>query len=92
MENNLELYKQITFNELVKHGIENGANTYNNIPWSWKINGKCITHERDDLYLIECVSGIERFEEGDQIRTTEQGLVYLPYSNNATHSPGGCPM
>ena len=26
MKNNLELHKQITFDELVKHGIENGAN------------------------------------------------------------------
>ncbi len=43
-ENNLELHKQFTFDEIVKHGLVNGANVVNGMPWSWKINGKPITH------------------------------------------------
>jgi hypothetical protein len=92
MENNLDYFKQLTFSELIEHGLKNGANVVNGKPWSWKINGKSVTHERDDLYLVECVSGTERFEQGDQIRATEQGLVFVPYFNYDTHSPGGCPM
>ena len=92
METNLGYWKQLNFNALIQHGKENGANIVNGMPWSWKINGKSITHERDDLYLVECITGIERFEQGDQLRAVTNGIEYLPYSNYDTHAPGGCPL
>lgn len=93
MEENLGYWKQLSFKALIEHGRNNGANIVNNMPWSWKINGKSVTHERDDLYLVECISGIERFEEGDQIRAETDGLRYLPYRDYDDHAPGGgCPM
>ncbi|HWR94058.1 MAG TPA: hypothetical protein VN192_02535 [Flavobacterium sp.] len=92
MEQNLGYWKELSFKELIKHGRNNGANIVNGMPWSWKINGKSVTHERDDLYLVECISGIERVEEGDHVRAETDGLKYLPYSNYDTHAPGGCPM
>lgn len=92
MENNLEHFKQLDFDGLIKHGIDNGANIVNGIPWSWKINGKTVTHERDDLYLIECTTGTERFEKGDQIRAVTNGLAYLRYLDFDTHAPGSCPL
>ena len=79
MENNLDYFKELSFSELIEHGRKNGANIVNGMPWSWKINGKSVTHERDDLYLVECVSGIERVEQGDRIRVINNGLFYLPY-------------
>lgn len=78
-ENNLGYFKQLTFKQLVQHGVDNGANIVNGMPWSWKINGKSVTHERDDLYLVECISGMKRVEEGDQIRAISSGLEYIPY-------------
>lgn len=92
MENNLELHKQITFDELVKHGIENGANINNGMPWSWKINGKSVTHENDYCYIIETITGNERFEKGDKLIAIDKGLKILPYNVNQDHSPGACPM
>lgn len=101
MENNLELNKLITFDEVVKHGLENGANVVNGIPWSWKINGKTITHENDECYLIEVSKGgweymeseIKKFNKGDELIAFEHGLHIFPYTfPYDTHAPGGCPM
>lgn len=91
MENNLELHKQITFDELVKHGLENGANVVNGMPWSWKINGKAITHENDSCYLIETLDGNKRFERGDNLIAFESGLRIM-VDHGDSHAPGGCPM
>ena len=101
MENNLELNKLITFEEVVKHGLENGANVVNGMPWSWKINGKTITHENDECYLIEVSKGgweymeseIKKFNKGDELIAFEHGLHIFPYTfPYDTHAPGGCPM
>ena len=89
---NLKLYKIIGFKDLVKHGLENGANVVNGMPWSWKINGKVVTHERDDCYLIETIEGQKRFEPGDQLWAQESGIKYFPFICYDTHAPGGCPM
>ncbi len=90
---NLELHKQITFDELVKHGIENGANIVNGMPWSWKINGKAITHENDDRYIIETIDGFKDFYRDNFLIATKGGLIILKdYSGIDTHAPGGCPM
>jgi len=86
MKDNLELNKIITFDELVKHGIENGANIVDGMPWSWYINGKAITHENDNCYLIECAkegfnyleSEIKKFERGDKLVALEHGLHIFP--------------
>ncbi len=101
MENNLELNKLITFDEVVKHGLENGANVVNGIPWSWKINGKTITHENDECYLIEVSKGgweymeseIKKFNKGDELIAFEHGLHIFPYTfQYDTHAPGSCPL
>lgn len=92
IEKNLELLKQITFDELVEHGLNNGANIVNGMPWSWKINGKTITHENDQCYIIETMDGNERFEKGsDKLIAFESGLRIMTNSIE-THAPGGCPM
>ena len=92
MKNNLKLHKMIGFQELIEHGRNNGANIVHGMPWSWKINGKSVTHERDDLYLIETVEGIKRMEQGDQLWAIPSGLKFFPYSRYDTHAPNGCPM
>lgn len=75
---NLELYKTITFDELIKHGIENNANIVNGMPWSWKINGKSVTHEHDDHYIIETMEGTTHFFKGiNTLIAFENGLKIL---------------
>lgn len=88
--NNLELQKMISFDEFIQHGRDNGANIVNGMPWSWKINGKAITHENDDRYLIETIDGLKTFEPGQSLMAFERGLSIFESHN--THSPGGCPM
>lgn len=78
MKNNLELHKIISFNELVEHGIKNGANTVKGMPWSWKINGKNITHENDDCYVIETMDkGLKKMWRGEFLCAYEDGLVIM---------------
>jgi hypothetical protein len=89
---NLKLYEQINFKDLIEHGLKNGANVVNGMPWSWEINGNRVTHERDDCYLIETVEGIKRMEPGDHLCAIEKGLKYFPYNCCDTHAPGSCPM
>lgn len=98
---NLELYKQITFDEFIEHGRINGANIVNGVPWSWRINGKAVTHERDDLYLIEVAkegwdymeSEIKPFGKDDKLMALEHGLHIFPYREEyETHCPGSCPL
>ncbi len=90
MKNNLELHKQITFAELVKHGIENGANIFNSMPDTWTLNGKSVTYENDNCYIIETHEGYKHFHKGEYLIATKGGLSILV--NHNTHSPGGCPM
>lgn len=89
---NLKPYQVISFDDLIKHGLNNGANVVNGMPWSWKLNGKCITHERDDLYLVETTRGIRRLEKGDRLIIDFDGLDIQLYDCYSTHAPGGCPM
>jgi hypothetical protein len=100
MEKNLELNKQLTFEEVIKHGLENAANVVNGMPWSWKINGKCITHENDNCYIVEVAkegwnykeSEYKKFNLGDTLIAHEHGLHIFPHTIYDTHAPNGCPM
>lgn len=88
---NLKLHKQITFDELVKHGLDNGANVINGMPWSWKINGKAISHENDYCYIVETINGSEHFYKGQYLIAFKNGLkILIDYGDS--HAPQGCPM
>jgi hypothetical protein len=89
MENNLGLSKIISFDELIEHGRLNGANIVNGMPWSWKINGKAVTHENDNCYIIETMHGYNHFKNGEFLIAHENGLKILKTLD--TYSPGGCP-
>jgi len=91
MKLNLELRKEINFDELVKHGTENGANIVNNMPWSWKVNGKSITHENDNCYIVETIEGDQHFKRGEYLIAYENGLRIMK-DHGDTHTPGSCPM
>jgi hypothetical protein len=79
----------ITFAELVRHGLENGANVVNGMPWSWSYNGQPITHENDDCYLIPTLEGTMRMDRGDMLITGVKGEVYpcKPDIFAATYEP-----
>ena len=87
MKNNLELHKQINFDDLVKHGIENGANIVDGMPWSWKINNNPVTHENNTTYLIETMDGQKVFEKGNILIAYESGLKVFEKSHIDTHYP-----
>ena len=66
----------ITFEELVAHGLAQGAHTHNGMPWSFTYGGQHITHENDDCYLVPTLEGTMRFNRGDMLITGVKGEIY----------------
>lgn len=66
----------ITFEQLVSHGIEQGAGLHNGMPWSFEYNGHPITHENDDCYLIPTLEGTMRLLRGEWLITGVNGEIY----------------
>lgn len=66
----------ITFDELVKYGIDHGGNVVNGMPWSFQYAGHPITHENDDCYLIPTPEGTMRFGREDMLITGVKGEIY----------------
>jgi len=66
----------ITFQELFEHGIRQGAETHNGMPWSFEYNGHAITHENDECYLIPTLEGIHIMTPKDMLITGVQGEIY----------------
>lgn len=66
----------ITFEELVAHGVCNGSNIVNGMPWSFKYKGHPITHENDDCYLIPTLEGTMKFNRGDMLITEVKNEIY----------------
>lgn len=65
----------ITFDELVEHGRNNGANIVNGMPWSFQYMGHPVTHENDNLYIV----ANEHFHRGDML-VSEDGKQPVPFS------------
>ncbi len=42
-----------TFDQIIDYGRKAASNLVNGMPWSFTFNGYPVTHERDDLYLIQ---------------------------------------
>ena len=66
----------ITFDELVNHGLENGANVINGIPWNWNYKGHSITHETDECYLIPTMEGTMKMTPNNMLITGVEGEIY----------------
>ena len=67
----------VNFDELVQHGIDNGGNIVNGMPWSFRYQGHAITHENDDCYLVPCVNGGSlKFLRGEMLVTCSDGQLF----------------
>lgn len=66
----------ITFDELVQHGKESGANIVKGMPWSFSYKGHAITHENDECYLIPTLEGTHNFTPKDMLITGVKGEIY----------------
>lgn len=66
----------ITFDDLVKHGIESGANIVDGMPWSFSYKGHPITHENDERYLIPTLEGTHNMTPNDMLITGVKGEIY----------------
>mgnify|MGYP000375870679 CR=1 FL=1 len=66
----------ITFAELVKHGLENGANVNDGMPWIWNYKGHLITRENDECYLIPTLEGTMKMTKNDMLITAIHGETY----------------
>jgi len=66
----------ITFDELVEYGKWDGATLTNGMPWSFNYQGKPITHENDQCYLIPTLEGVMKFTPSDMLITGVRGEIY----------------
>jgi len=69
----------ITFDELVQHGRDSGANIVNGMPWSFDYAGHPVTHENDQCYLVptlESGKGSHQMTPGDMLITGVKGEIY----------------
>lgn len=66
----------ITFDELVQHGIDSGANCIRGMPWSFQYAGHPITHENDDCYIIPTLEGHMKMGRTDMLITGVAGEIY----------------
>jgi hypothetical protein len=58
----------VSFDELVQAGIDSGAPITRGMPWAFTFRGHPVTHENDDLYLID----------GDKYRLVRGESIELP--------------
>lgn len=56
----------VSFDDLIKYGLTQTDNIYNNKPWSFTYMGLPVTHETDDCYII-----------GDNMSITENQMLVL---------------
>ena len=69
----------ITFEELVQHGRDSGANVIMGMPWSFTYAGHPITHENDQCYLVptlESGAGYHQMTPNDMLITGVAGEIY----------------
>ena len=66
----------ITFNELVQHGRDSGANIVKGMPWSFQYKGHEISYENDRCYLIPTLEGTHNFTPEDMLITGVKGEIY----------------
>jgi hypothetical protein len=66
--------ESISFDELVQHGRDSGANIVNGMPWSFEYKGKAVTHENDQLYLIQ--GGIQ-IAPGQILISKQDGAMHV---------------
>lgn len=67
----------ITFDELVQHGRDTGANIVGDMPWSFSYHGHAVSHENNECYLVNYHNG-----------TTAVTLYVRPQDMLVLHSSG----
>lgn len=56
----------VAFDQLVEHGRETG-NIVEGMPWSFEFAGMQVTHETNDLYLLNGPGGTIRLSRGEKL-------------------------
>lgn len=59
--------RRFSFEEFIAYGIEVGGNIVNGMPWSFQFEGRPVTHENDNVYLINDGNRTLRFNRGDTL-------------------------
>lgn len=65
----------ITFDELVQYGIISGANIIGSMPWLFIYNGRHVSHENDQCYIISTHAGSLKFTTTDILISHGIGLL-----------------
>lgn len=64
---------QITFEDLIKHGIDSGANIENGMPWSFNFSYFHVSHETDQLYIVSWPEGKLHIRPGELLVVDDNG-------------------
>lgn len=70
-----------TFDEFVAYGISTGSNVHNGFPWSFKFCDISVTHETDELYLLNTLNETIHFAKGDTISVKKNGTVVVNHKS-----------
>lgn len=85
------IVEAITFEELIEYGVKSGANIVNGMPWSFEYNGRPVSHNKDNQYLISTPAVIYCMCPEDMLITNEKGEIYLcrkdVFFEKYTHCP-----
>lgn len=74
---------EITFEDLIQFGRDNGATIVKGMPWSFTFCGLPISHERDDLYLIAVPNGESlKISPGQYLSVAEEVRVFDVHPKN----------
>ena len=66
-----------TLDEIILHGMRHCSGLVNGMPWSFKFCGHNVTHEDDDVYIVDNT----RMTHGDVL------VVNIPYTDVITILP-----
>lgn len=77
------IVEAVTFDEFKQIGLsqegQDGVNIVDGEPWAFKYQGKPITQENSDCYIVPTIDGYADFTRNDVLITAVAGNIY-PYN------------
>lgn len=77
----------LTFKQFIDYGLKNTENIINGYPWLFELLNIPVSHERDDLYLLNLSNGITlHFHEYETIcidmANTPKNIIIHSFNNS----------
>lgn len=76
--------RPVTFGQLYEYGVQHAASLVDGVPWSFTFEGHAVTHENDDLYLINDGITTHRLHRGDVLWLSSAGILRVEHKWSPT--------